>query len=91
MSTGSSRKHPKVSVVGAGIVGAAIAYSLARDYNDYPFERLDAQLGFRHRLHQTEVEWRFVVQHPLNKEPVVFVENQYQDDQRYWIGATVTF
>jgi iron complex outermembrane recepter protein len=37
------------------------------------------------------VEWNFVVQHPLNKEPVVFVENQYQDDQRYWIGATVTF
>ena len=67
------------------------AYYLARDYNDYPFERLDAQLGFRHRLHQTEVEWNFVVQHPLNKEPVVFVENQYQDDQRYWIGATVTF
>jgi len=30
MSTGSSRKHPKVSVVGAGIVGAAIAYSLAK-------------------------------------------------------------
>ena len=67
------------------------AYYLARDYNDYPFERLDAQLGFRHRLHQTEVEWRFVVQHPLNKEPVVFVENEYRDDQRYWIGATVTF
>ncbi|HEX5676333.1 MAG TPA: TonB-dependent receptor [Alcanivorax sp.] len=67
------------------------AYYLARDYNDYPFERVDAQLGFRHRLPHTEVEWRFVVQHPLNKEPVVFVENQYQDDQRYWIGATVTF
>ena len=30
MSTGSSRKQVKVTVVGAGIVGSAIAYSLAR-------------------------------------------------------------
>jgi len=30
MSIGSSRKTPSVTVVGAGIVGAAIAYSLAR-------------------------------------------------------------
>ena len=30
MSTGPSRKQIKVTVVGAGIVGSAIAYSLAR-------------------------------------------------------------
>ncbi|QJX03395.1 TonB-dependent receptor plug domain-containing protein [Alcanivorax sp. IO_7] len=66
-------------------------YYLARDYNDYPFERLDAQLGWRQRLAGAEWEWRLQVQQPLNSEPVVFAENEYQDDQRYWLTVTVNF
>ncbi|WP_262730365.1 TonB-dependent receptor plug domain-containing protein [Alloalcanivorax marinus] len=67
------------------------AYHLARDYNDYPFERIDAQLGRRQRLAGTELEWRLLLQHPLNDEPVVFEENRYQDDPRYWLTVTVNF
>ena len=31
-----------------------------------------------------ELEWRAVIQHALNKEPIVFEENQYQED-RMWL------
>ena len=67
------------------------AYHLARDYNDYPFERIDAQIGRRQRLGPTELEWSLLLQQPLNDEPVVFDENRYQDDQRYWLTVTVNF
>ena len=64
------------------------AYYLANDYNDNVFERLDLQVRFRHRVIDTELEWKGVVQHALNKEPVVFEENRYQED-RFWLGLAV--
>ncbi len=67
------------------------AYYLARDYNDHPFERLDSQIGFRQRLAGLELQWRLLVQHPLNSEPEVFEENRYEDDERYWLTMTVNF
>ncbi|WP_338015222.1 TonB-dependent receptor plug domain-containing protein [Alloalcanivorax marinus] len=67
------------------------AWYLARDYNDHPFERLDAQLGWRQRLAGAEWEWRLQVQQPLNNQPVVYSENLYQDDQRYWLTVSVNF
>lgn len=66
-------------------------YYWARDYNGYPFERLDNQLGYRHRIGGQRWEWRFVVQHPLNDQPVVFPQNRYRDDNRYWLTMTVHF
>ena len=68
--------------------GLSTAYYLARDYNDNDFERLDVQVRFRHRLGRTELEWKGVVQHALDKDPVVFEENRYDED-RMWLGLTV--
>lgn len=67
------------------------AYYLARDYNSHSFERVDGQLGFRQRVAGLDLEWRLLVQHPLNHQPIVFEENRYQDDQRYWLTMTVGF
>ncbi|MEQ3636834.1 TonB-dependent receptor [Alcanivorax sp.] len=64
------------------------AYYLSNDYNDRVFERVDMQLRFRHRMGPTELEWRAVLQHGLNKEPVVFSENSYQQD-RMWLSVAV--
>ena len=64
------------------------AYYLSNDYNDNVFERADVQFRFRHRAGPTELEWRAVVQHRLNGAPVVFAENDYQQD-RMWLGVTV--
>ncbi|MFT6339468.1 MAG: iron complex outermembrane receptor protein [Alcanivorax sp.] len=68
--------------------GLSSAYYLANDYNDNVFERLDLQVRFRHRVVDTELEWKGVVQHALNKEPAVFEENRYQED-RFWLGLAV--
>lgn len=66
-------------------------YYLARDYNDYRFERLDNQIGYRHRFGAADMEWRFLVQHPLTRDPIVFAQNRYQDTNRYWLTMTVNF
>lgn len=66
-------------------------YYWARDYNGYPFERLDNQLGYRHRFGGYRWEWRLMVQHPLNDQPIVFQQNRYRDDNRYWLTMTVHF
>ena len=50
----------------------------------YRYERADLQIRFRHRAGPAELEWRAVIQHALNKEPIVFEENQYQED-RMWL------
>ncbi len=68
--------------------GLSSAYYLANDYNDNVFERVDLQVRLRHRVGGTELEWKGVVQHALNKQPVVFQENRYQED-RFWLGLAV--
>ena len=70
--------------------GVSTAYYLFNDYNDNVFERVDAQLRFRHQLAGSEVEWKAVVQHALNKAPLVFEENRYAED-RMWLGMSVRF
>ena len=70
--------------------GFSTAYYLSNDYNENTFERVDAQLRFRHQLAGTEVEWRAVAQHALNKAPLVFEENRYAED-RMWLGMSVRF
>ncbi|WP_423939808.1 TonB-dependent receptor plug domain-containing protein [Alcanivorax sediminis] len=70
--------------------GLSSAYYLFNDYNQNTFERVDAQLRFRHRLAGSEVEWKAVAQHALNKAPLVFEENRYAED-RMWLGVSVRF
>ncbi|MZR63797.1 TonB-dependent siderophore receptor [Alcanivorax sp. DP30] len=70
--------------------GFSTAYYLFDAYNDNVFERVDAQLRFRHQLAGSEVEWKAVVQHALNKAPLVFEENRYAED-RMWLGMSVRF
>ncbi len=70
--------------------GFSTAYYLFGDYNDNTFERVDAQLRFRHELAGSEWEWKAVVQHGLNKQPLVFEENRYAED-RMWLGMSVRF
>lgn len=70
--------------------GVSSAYYLSNDYNENTFERLDAQVRFRHRLAGSELEWKAVVQHALNKAPLVFEENRYAED-RMWLGMSVRF
>lgn len=69
--------------------GVSATYYLAQDYNDHTFERVDTVLRYRHKLGKSTVEWQAVGQHALNKAPVVFEENRYQED-RFWIGVSVT-
>ncbi len=70
--------------------GFSTAYYLFNDYNENTFERVDAQIRFRHQLAGSEVEWKAVVQHALNKAPLVFEENLYAED-RMWLGMSVRF
>lgn len=70
--------------------GVSTTYYLFDAYNDNTFERVDAQLRFRHQLAGSEVEWKAVVQHALNKAPLVFEENRYAED-RMWLGMSVRF
>ncbi|WP_272942969.1 TonB-dependent receptor plug domain-containing protein [Alcanivorax hongdengensis] len=71
--------------------GFSTTYYLARSYNDHPFEQLNLQLLFRQPIGNAQLQWRATLEHPLNSEPVVFPENRYQDDNRYWLSATVSF
>ncbi|MDX1804062.1 MAG: TonB-dependent receptor [Alcanivorax sp.] len=71
--------------------GVSSAYYLARDYNDHPFQRLNVQLLFNHRIGKAEIQWRATLQRSLNSDPVVYDENLYQDHNHYWLGATVSY
>lgn len=65
---------------------------LAHDYNDHPYERLDGRLRWRQPLAgQTRLELSLVAQHDMADEPVVFDENLYRDETRYWLSAALTF
>lgn len=70
--------------------GFSTAYYLSNDFNGEIFERVDMQLRLQHRLGPTELEWKAVVQHALNNDPIVFEENLYQED-RMWLGLKVSF
>lgn len=65
---------------------------LVHDYNDYDYERADARLRWRKPISQdSRLELGLVVQKDLVSEPVVFDENVYEDDVRYWMTAALVF
>lgn len=66
-------------------------YYLARDYNNHPYERLDLQLAYRRALGATHLEASLLVQHFLENEPVVFEENRYRADERFWLTLALRF
>ena len=66
-------------------------YYLARDYNNHPYERLDLQLAYRRALGPTHLEASLLVQHFLENEPVVFEENRYRADERFWLTLALRF
>src|SRR5690606_8290477 len=67
------------------------AYYLAKDYNDYRYEQATAQLAKRYHLGPTELELRAMIEHNLSGDPVVFDENLYRDNSRYWLSLAVSF
>lgn len=68
---------------------------LAHYYNGfvYPrnYERADAQLAWTGRIGRSELRLAALVQRDLTKDPVVFIENEYLDDTRYWLSGALTF
>lgn len=64
---------------------------LGNDYNDLRYERTDGQVTWKARLADSEVMIGALVQHDLTNNEVVFEENVYRDDTRYWLSAVVTF
>ena len=69
---------------------ASSAWYLAQRYNDYEYERADVQLRKRFALPSLDLEFHAVAQHDIAREPVVFEENIYQGDTRYWMGLSLT-
>lgn len=67
------------------------AYYLAKDYNDYRYEQATAQLAKRYHLGPTELELRAMIEHNLSGDPVVFDENLYRDNSRYWFAVALNF
>ena len=63
---------------------------MAQSYNDYDYERADLQLKKRIEVRGLELEFQGVAQHDIAREPVVFEENIYQGDTRYWMGMSLT-
>lgn len=64
---------------------------LGNDYNKLRYERTDGQITWKARLSDSEVMIGALVQHDLTNNEVVFEENVYRDDTRYWLSAAVTF
>lgn len=64
---------------------------LGSDYNKLRYERTDGQITWKARLSDSEVMIGALVQHDLTNNEVVFEENVYRDDTRYWLSAAVTF
>ena len=69
---------------------ASSAWYMAQSYNDYDYERADLQLKKRIEVRGLELEFQGVAQHDIAREPVVFEENIYQGDTRYWMGMSLT-
>lgn len=57
----------------------------------YEYQRGDLNVGYRRRLGSGEMALNGVFQKDLTKDPVVFEENVYEDQTRYWVGVSFTF
>lgn len=64
---------------------------LGNDYNNLRYERTDGQIAWKAKLAESEVVIGALVQHDLTNNEVVFEENVYRDDTRYWLFVVVTF
>lgn len=64
---------------------------LGHYYNSTRYERADAQLVWNGRLFGSDVRLAALVQRDLTNDPVVFAENVYRDDTRYWISGALDF
>jgi len=64
---------------------------LGHYYNDTRYERADVQLVWNGRLSGSDLRVAALVQRDLTNDPVVFEENVYEDDTRYWISGALTF
>ncbi|MGB1220122.1 MAG: TonB-dependent receptor domain-containing protein, partial [Alcanivoracaceae bacterium] len=70
---------------------ASTGWYFGAEYNDYRYERGDFNLVHRMPVADAELQLGLLVQKKLVKDPVVFEENAYDDDDRYWLTAAVTF
>lgn len=64
---------------------------LGHYYNNTRYERADMQLVWNGRLFGSDLRLATLVQRDLTNDPVVFAENVYRDDTRYWITGALTF
>jgi len=64
---------------------------LAHDYNQTRYERADVQLLWDGRIAGSNVKLGAVVQQDLTNDPVVFEENVYRKDRRFWLSGSITF
>jgi iron complex outermembrane receptor protein len=69
----------------------SVAGYLAHDYNKWEYERADFNLRQRVRLGRTDLNLGFTVQRLLLSNPIVFEENRYKDQKRYWLSASLDF
>ncbi len=69
----------------------SLAGYLAHDYNRTRYERADAQLLWDGRVAGSDLKLGVVVQQDLTDDPVVFEENVYSKDRRFWVSGSLTF
>lgn len=69
---------------------ASTAWYLAQDYNQFHYERADLQLRKRWQARGHTLEVQGVAQHDIDREAVVWDENIYPSDTRFWIGLSLT-
>lgn len=59
--------------------------------DEFPYERVDANVSQNFSAGGMTGRWFISAQHKLSYEhPVVFPENEYQTDTRYWLGLELT-
>ena len=64
---------------------------LGHYYNNTRYERADMQLVWNGRLFGSDLRLAALVQRDLTNDPVVFADNVYRGDTRYWITGALTF
>lgn len=67
------------------------SYYLGRQYDDFTYEQVNAQLVRRQRLGRHEVSMAGTVEHNISGDSIVFRRNDYLDRSRYWLSATLHF
>lgn len=67
------------------------AWYLAQDYNKWEYERADLWVSHRRPLSGVRLRLDGKIQHYMNRNPIIYEENRYEDQTHYWLSASLEF